>query len=318
MRFMSIVLAAVLALGGCGSSGSTAGSGDGLQTLKVAVAPAVLSAALLVGVDNGIFVKHGLDVQAEVGGLGPTVFPRILSGQVQLGVNAWGTLVSARDQNLPLTGIAPVDRGGHTLADDYQAIVARPGGPTSLRELEGKVVGVATLGSLSDSQVRTALVDAGVDVGKVRFVALPFPEVPAALSSGRVDAAAAFEPFLSEVTGSGAVALAPLSRGQMMGVVVAAQSWVTANPELVARFQTAWAEVLQYSRDHPDAVRKVLVSGFKMTPDVAARIRLPIWQQSISPADVQQIVDMMVDTGSVKNRLDGADLITPFRPGEPR
>lgn len=316
MRFVPkavpLVLAAVLVLSGCGSSGPSGGSADGPASLKVAAAPAVLSAALLVGVDQGIFTRHGLDVQADIGGLGPTVYPRILSGQVQLGVNTWGTLVSARDQKLPLTGIAPVDRGGRTLRDDYQAIVARPGGPTSLRALEGKVVGVPTLGSLTDSQVRTALAAEGVDVNRVQFIALPFPDVPAALSSSRVDAAAVIEPYLSVVAGSGAEPLAPLSRGQVMGAVVAAQSWVRDNPELVRRFQTAWAETLQYSQDHPDAVRKVLVSGFTMKPGVAAKIRLPLWEQSISPDDVQQVVDMMVDTGAVKTRLAGADLITPF------
>jgi NitT/TauT family transport system substrate-binding protein len=316
-RAAGLALVAALALAGCGSGPGGSGGPTG-STVTVAAAPAVLSAAVMVGVDKGIFGRHGLDVQADISGLGPTVYPRILSGQVQLGVNTWGTLVTAREQNLPLTGIAPVHRGGKGMEDDYQAIVARPGGPTSLRDLAGKVVGVPTLGSITDSQVRAALADEGVDVASVEFIALPFPDVPAALSSSRVDAAAVFEPYLTVATDSGAVPLAPLSRGQAMGAVVAAQSWVEQNADLVARFQTAWAEALAYCTDHPDDVRSVLVSRFKMDPAVAARIRLPIWQDTIDESDVQQIIDMMVRTGSAKSRLRAADLITPFQPAPAR
>ncbi len=52
--------------------------------------------------------------------------------------------------------------------------------------------------------VRAVLARADVDVSRVRFLEIPFPEMPAALRDGRVDAISAVEPFVSVARGEGA------------------------------------------------------------------------------------------------------------------
>lgn len=315
-------LFAVLALAACGSSDDSGGSGGGetsaasgdggAATVKMGVVPAATFAPVFVGLEQGIFRRHGIDLQIEVGGLAPTVFPRILKNQLQLGANTWGTLVTAREQRLPLTGIAPVDRGGQTAEDDYQGIIAKPGGVRSLEELDGKTVAVPTLKSFTDSQVRSVLKEAGVDVDSVRFIAIPFPDVPAALKAGRVDAAGVVEPFFSAAKADGGTPLASLSRGQLMGSIVASEKWVEDDPETVRRFQEAWAETLRYATDNPDAVRAALTRGLRIPEAVASRMTLPIWVDAIDEADVQEISDMMLDVGAISGEISAADMITPF------
>jgi NitT/TauT family transport system substrate-binding protein len=315
-------LFAVLALAACGSSDDSGGSGGGetsassgdggAATVKMGVVPAATFAPVFVGLEQGIFRRHGIDLQIEVGGLAPTVFPRILKNQLQLGANTWGTLVTAREQRLPLTGIAPVDRGGETAEDDYQGIIAKPGGVRSLEELNGKTVAVPTLKSFTDSQVRSVLKEAGVDVDSVRFIAIPFPDVPAALKAGRVDAAGVVEPFFSAAKADGGTPLASLSRGQLMGSIVASEKWVEDDPETVRRFQEAWAETLRYATDNPDAVRAALTRGLRIPEEVAGRMTLPIWVDAIDEADVQEISDMMLDVGAISEEISAADMITPF------
>jgi NitT/TauT family transport system substrate-binding protein len=316
LAVLAATLVAAAALVGCGESESE-GSGDGGSasgptTVKMGVVPAATFAPVFVGLEQGIFEKHGIDLQIEVGGLAPTVFPRILQDQLQLGANTWGTLVTARDQNLPLTGIAPVDRGGESPDDDYQGIVAKPGGVKSLAELEGKTVAVPTLKSFTDSQVRSVLEANGVDVSTVKFVAIPFPDVPAALKAGRVDAAGVVEPFFSAAKADGGTALASLSRGQYMGAIVAAEKWVEEEPETVRRFQEAWAETLKFSVDNPDAVRAALTSGLKIPKAVAGKMTLPIWQETIDEAKVEEVAQMMLDVGAVGEAVDVGEMITPY------
>ena len=315
---IALLLAAAATVAACGSSDSDGAAksggegGGGTTAVKIGVVPAATFAPVFVGVEEGIFARHGIDLQIDVGGLAPTVFPRILKGQLQLGANTWGTLVTAKAQGLPLTGIAPVDRGGETADDDYQGIIAKPGGARSLAELNGKTVAVPTLKSFTDSQVRAVLAEGGVDVDSVRFIAIPFPEIPAALKAGRVDAAGVVEPFFSEAKADGGTPLASLSRGQLMGSIVAADRWVRDDPDAVRAFQAAWAETLRFSLDHPDAVRAALTSGLRIPPAVARRMTLPIWQESVEAAQVQEISDMMLDTGAIERPVEADSIITPF------
>lgn len=297
--------------GGSATSASASDSGE-LTSVKIGVVPAATFAPIFVGVDQGFFRRHGIDLQLDVGGLAPTVFPRILKGELQLGANTWGTLVTAKAQNLPLTGIAPVDRGGTSADDDYQGIVAGAGGVRDIKELEGKTVAVPTLKSFTDSQVKAVLRENGVDVGKVRFTALPFPDMPAALKAGRVDAAGVVEPFFGQVLGDGGTLLAPLSRGQLMGAIVASDKWVEDNRETVEKFDAAWQETLDYADRNPDAVRRALVSGLRLPEAVAQRMTLPIWVHEIDEASVQEISDMMLETGAITEPVDAGSIITPF------
>ncbi|MDW5596899.1 ABC transporter substrate-binding protein [Conexibacter stalactiti] len=326
-RALALVAAlfAALALAACGSSDSddsttasgggaaatTDGGGD-LTAVKMGVVPAATFAPVFVGLEQGIFRRHGIDLQIEVGGLAPTVFPRILKNQLQLGANTWGTLVTAREQGLPLTGIAPVDHGGSTPEDDYQGIIAKPGGVRTLAELEGKTVAVPTLKSFTDSQVRSVLKEAGVDVDSVRFIAIPFPDVPAALKAGRVDAAGVVEPFFSQAKADGGTPLASLSREQLMGAIVAAEKFVEDDADTVREFQEAWAETLRYATDNPDAVRAALTRGLRIPEAVASRMTLPIWQETTDEAKVQEIADMMLDVGAISEPIDARSMITPF------
>lgn len=323
-RLLALVaaLVALVALGACGSSDdSTASAGgataatDGageLTPVKVGVVPAATFSPIFVGVEQGIFEKHGLDLELDVGGLAPTVFPRILKGELQLGANTWGTLVTAKAENLPLTGIAPIDRGGESAEDDYQGIVSGPDGVRDISELNGKTVAVPTLKSFTDAQVKDVLAEHGVDVDTVRFIAIPFPDMPAAVKSGRVDAAGVVEPFFGQILAEGGNLLAPLSRSQLMGAIVAAERWVEENPDVVARFGAAWAETLEYAEQHPDAVRRALVSGLRLPEEVARRMTLPIWVHEIDEARVQEISDMMLRTGAIREPIDARSMITEY------
>ena len=51
--------------------------------------------------------------------------------------------------------------------------------------------------------MRASVRKAGGDPAKVKFVELPFPDMPAALQAGQVDAIFVVEPFLTAALGAG-------------------------------------------------------------------------------------------------------------------
>ncbi|WP_395109697.1 ABC transporter substrate-binding protein [Actinomadura sp. SCN-SB] len=306
-------MALVLAACGGGSGNADKGAGSGLATLKIGVVPAATFAPLFVGVKQGIFKKHGVDLKLDVGGLAPTIFPRVLKGELDLGANTWGTLVTAGSNGLPLVGISPVDRGGDSAGNDYQGLVARKGGVKDLKSLEGKTIAVPSLKSFTDSQVRSVLQANGVDTSTIKFLALGFPDMPSALAQGRVDAASVIEPFLSGVVKQGNTLLAPLSRGQVMGCIVTSKKFLAENPKAVKAFQAGMQETLAYSKAHPDAVRAALVEGIGLPPESAKAMTLPIWAPSVTEGDVQAIADMMLKVGGVDKPVKAADIMAPAR-----
>lgn len=313
-RFLATCSAAVLAvsLAACGGSDSSDSDPGADLKLTMAVVPAATFAPVFVGLEEGIFDKHDIELTIDVGGLAPTILPRLLKGEVDLAANTWGTLVSARAQDLPLVGIAPIDRGGDTPEDDYQGIMVGPDGPTDVSGLEGKTIGVPSLKSLTDSQVRSVLLEQGVDVGTVEFMALGFPDMPGALSSGQVDAVAVVEPFKTVIEAQGGTSLTALSRSQQMGAIVASEQMIGDRPDDVRQFQEAWLEVLEYAEAHPDAVRSALVEGLGMQPDVAESMTLPIWTPEVTEEQVQEISDMMAEVGAVSADVSAADMMTAF------
>jgi len=282
-------------------------------TIKMGVVPAETFAPIFVAENEGIWKKHNITVDAKVGGIANTLFPQLLKGQLDVVASAWGSLASAREQKLPLTGFAPIDINGSTLEDDYQQLVAPKGGVKDIKELEGKTIAVPALKSLTDSQVRVTLRKAGVDDSKVKFLQIPFPEMPAALKAGRVDAAAVVEPFLTSLKAQGANVLSATSQGVPMGAMIAAEKWVKENPDKVKRFQTAWKEALQFSIDNPDAVRKAL-SAFQIPEEAAQKVMLPNFTTELDPAEVQKVADLMKEAGALSQDVDMTKAITPFEP----
>ena len=85
--------------------------------------------------------------------------------------------------------------GGYQAGPNTLLIMTKPG--SAIRtpaDLAGKKIAVNTLRNIVELTARSALETAGVDPGSVTFVEVPFPEMAAALQSGRVDAAFTVEP----------------------------------------------------------------------------------------------------------------------------
>src|ERR1019366_2810398 len=67
------------------------------------------------------------------------------------------------------------------------------------RDLEGKTVGIAAVGSLSDLAVRAWLDTNGADLAKIKFVEAPPPSLPGLLLRGTLGAAFITDVIMSDV-----------------------------------------------------------------------------------------------------------------------
>ena len=203
-RLVTAAAVLTLTVAGCGGddepttpsgSGSSAAASEPV-TLKVGVLPIGDLAPLYLGMDQGFFKEENLTIEPAVAEGGAAVVPAVMSGDNQIGFSNVTSIMNGKAQNLPLKPIAAGVSGAETEDKAWDALLAPKGGVTDLKQLEGKKVSVNTLKNLPEVAVRNSLEKAGVDVSKVEFVEIPFPDVPAALEAKRVDAAFAVEPFV--------------------------------------------------------------------------------------------------------------------------
>lgn len=309
----------------CGSdsdSGGDAGDsgGDGLTTLKVSSTPAVFDAPLRLGDDLGFFEEEGLQLEISPGGNASVMFPALISGSEDVGGSSWGALMTATTEGLPLVGVGPGMLGGNTVEDDYCHVVTLEGsGIESPADLEGKTVATNQLRSLSEVWVRAAVSKAGGDPDKVKYIEIPFGDMPAALRSERVDAAGMIEPFLTASKMETDVKSLASCNGSLMDDMqinnfVMTKKFVEENPETVAKFQRALAKSLQFANDNPDEVRRIIPTYTDIEPELVDNMIMPVWRAEAPDVEgLQEEADLLYEYGVLTEQLEDASvLVTDF------
>ncbi|MGW0704436.1 ABC transporter substrate-binding protein [Streptomyces sp. NPDC002643] len=318
------VLATGLALAGmvfpltaCGGSSDTAEttSADGLTKLTWGYS-LTDSAPVLLGIQEGIFKKHGLDVDASevsaadlVGGL--------ISNKIDLSVQTGPGLALAVGQQVPITAVSGVTtfQAGTSKSTGSALLVKKGSSITRPKDLEGKKVGVGLLKSASEFGVRQFVTDDGGDDSKVQIVELPFASAKDALAKGQVDAALVPDPMLSQLLASGA-AEAPVGDPieKVFGdsprlVITARKDWAAKNPKVVEEIRAAVQESLDLAAKNPDKLLPIYEKHFKMTPAIAKATKLNAFKAEIDADSFDVINKVLVRYDALKKPVSGTDLV---------
>ena len=309
------MLLAVAACGGNSSDNNTNQPAPGQpEKVLVGVIAIVDVAPIYLGKQKGFFSKRNIDLDLQTSQGGAAIVPAVVSGQFQFGFSNVTSLVLARSRGLPIkmvsNGVASTGADGQ----DYSAVLVKSDSPvTSAKDLAGKTVAVNTLKNIGDTTVRASVRKAGGDEKSVKFTELAFPDMPAALAAGRVDAIWVVEPFVTAAKGQGARVVASNYVDAAPNLTVAtyftSQQQIAKNPDLVKRFQEAMAESLEYADTHPDEVRTVLGTYTQIAPDVAAKITMPKWPSSVNKDSVRTLTDLAVKDGLLEKAPDLDELL---------
>jgi NitT/TauT family transport system substrate-binding protein len=237
----------------------------------------------------------------------------VVSGQFQFGFSNVTSLLIAQSRGLPLKVVANgVASTGKDKAD-YSGIVAKDDAIKTAADLEGKQVSVNTLKNIGDSTIRASVRKAGGDPSSIKFVELAFPDMPAALEAGRVDAVWVVEPFLSATLGAGGHLVASNYVDTAPDLTVAlyftSEQLTKDDPDLVTKFTEAMNESLAYADAHPDEARQVLTSYTQIDESVIQKLILPKWPAEINRASVDTLATLAVQDGLVTKQPDVAALL---------
>jgi NitT/TauT family transport system substrate-binding protein len=304
---LAVTLATVAATAGCGSSssgtGGSASSGNGGATqVKVGVIPIVDVAPLYLGQKKGFFSKRGIDLKMVTAQGGAAIVPGVVSGQFQFGFSNVTSLMLAQTKGVPIKSVVNgVASNGKVGADVTGVAVKKSSSIKSAKDLVGKKVAVNTLQNIGDTTVRESVRKAGGDPSKVKFVEMPFDQMPAALDAGQVDAAWMAEPALTIARGQGArVVASPFAETDpklTVATYFTSTKLLKQKPDLVKKFTAAMTESLEYASQHPDEARQILTGYTKISGAVLQKLSLPSWPTDIDMASLQKLASLGEEDG---------------------
>jgi NitT/TauT family transport system substrate-binding protein len=314
-------LALLTPLAACGSddsSGDGGGGGGGdaqeVRELRVGVIPIVDVAPIYLGVEQGFFEDRGMDIELVPGSGGAAAVPGVVSGDYDFSFGNVTSVLLAGSEGLPLRIVANGVSSTGDPETDFSGVVVPEASPIQdAADLGGKKVAVNNLKNIGEVTIRKAIDDAGGDPTDVEFVELPFPEMPAAVAAGNVDAAWVVEPFLTVSKGQGARSvLAPFAEpieNLTVACYFTTEQMLQEDPELVDEFQAAMQESLAYAQENPDEVRRIILTYTQVPPAAAEQIALPSFPEEINVDSVETVAELMQEFGITSEQADVDSLI---------
>jgi NitT/TauT family transport system substrate-binding protein len=231
-----------------------------LTTVTVGQVTAVLYPFYL-GIERGYFMEQGIEIQYETFRNGSETVPLIANGQLDVSQQS----VSISTFNAVLRGlpIKAIFDASHTAPDQrsHALLVGRElsdsGAVRSPVDLVGRKVAESSIPGGLGIDVDKGLRAVGHRVEEFDQVVLPFPDMPAALANGSVDAAIAVEPSITTaLKQESAVVLRWLSEdypGHQIAVQVIGPN-LLGKPDLTRRLAVAY---LRGARDWDAAARGI-------------------------------------------------------------
>ena len=312
------VLAAVaiaLAAVACGDDdGGGGGDSSGTQTLKVGVIPIADVAPLYLGIDKGFFNEEQLKIEPQLAEGGAAITPAVVSGDFQIGFSNTISLLIAASKDLPVEIISQGVLAGKSEKDAWADLLVLKDGPIQDgKDLEGKTIAVNTLENICEVTIKASLEQDGVDVDKLKFAEVPFPDMNAALEQKRVDGACVVEPFVSQGTAGKAKGIDPFYVRTAPDLTVATyfttKQYAEENADTVDRFVRAINKSLEYAQAHPDEVRQTLLDYTEIPPEAVEAIKLPIWRTDLNEPTIEKLSELSKKYGLIEEEPDLNELI---------
>lgn len=305
----ALLVSAAACGGGSGSGGGNAPAPGQPDKVTVGVIPILDVAPIYLGKKQGFFSKRNIDLNLALAQGGAAIVPAVVSGQYQFGFSNVISLLLAQSNNVPIKVVCNGNNSTGVDGEDFAALMVKGDSPIqSAKDLAGKKVAANTLKNIVDTSVRASVRKAGGDAKAVNFVELPFPQQPAALQAGQVDAVFVVEPFQQAVLAQGGRKIASSYVDAAPNLVVAmyfaSQQLISSNPDLVNRFTEAMKESLAYADGHPDEARAILGDYTQIPADVRAKVTLPKWPSDINRASIQTLADLALADGLLTRPAD--------------
>ncbi len=256
---LAVLTVVACCAGGCKPPAKQAGPRKKI-TFAYTTSPNV--ALVHIAFKNGYFAEEGLDATPQSHTFGKLALDAVNEGKADLATVGDTPFVFSVMNGRRITAVAVIGSSNRNAA-----IIARQDrGIVNPSHVRGKKIGV-TPGSTSDFFLHSFLLYHGIDEKQVIRIGMNPDEVAEALDTGKVDAAATWNPHLrrlqKKLGGNGVVFFGEPLYTEFF-CVAAAQEYVNRNPETVMKVLRALIKAETFVKQRPGDARR-LVSEFTKT-----------------------------------------------------
>jgi NitT/TauT family transport system substrate-binding protein len=281
-------------------------------TLRVGHLPIAAQLDVMVARDRGWFTEEGLNVELTAMAGGAEILPALIGGSLDVGTLNVVTHIFAHDQGFRAKAVAGVfvQRRG----DPIHGILVRPDSPIqTARDLEGRTLATNTLNNIDHIMQQVWVRQMGGDPSRVRFVEVPFPQQPAALTQNRIDAIAPSEPFVTIALSQGARLLAhhytDINETTLLAYYGATDDWLARNADLARRYYRVTQRTNEFLFGDKREIQAAAVQYLNMNADLATRVGYGENQARLDPAGIQWWIDTMRTFNLLQNQHNPQDFI---------
>jgi NitT/TauT family transport system substrate-binding protein len=281
-------------------AGSAADAPADMMDLRIALFPSLDYAAFYVGLNEGIFEQHGLNVEVEHVMTGTALFSAITSGATDLATNSLTSGIVAITNGIPLKLVSQASN--QPTEGNTEVLVQADSPIESWIDLENTDVMTINLQGLFHLGTLLAVESEGGDPSLVNALPNSPTDAPPALEAGRVDAIVIQDPFLAltkqeydfRVLGN------PFSTvdyefpvGNFWTSIETAEN----RPEALRRFKDALAESTEFANANPELLLEVIPTYTDLAEDQLDIITLPNYSTEINEEGVMSMMESMLGFG---------------------
>ncbi len=266
-----------MALAFCTALGLTAAGAEAQRpTFNVGAVNNTGGLVVFVAVDKGFFAKHGLDAKVIVRNTGPEISKALDAGEIDFGAANVSNIPVALERGLNVRAIVGYVGSSFAKAtdDNMLGIVAHPDSAiNSIADLKGKKVGT-TFGSINDMYLVQILRKNGVPESAVNRINSTPAAMVALFDTGKVDAMAVWEPYLTRMLEKVKGAKLLVRGGDLVCFCAAAHGKperIYKDRDATQRYVNAMAEAARFVRD-PKNLDEVAAVGARYIPGMDAEL----------------------------------------------
>jgi NitT/TauT family transport system substrate-binding protein len=292
---------------------STGAKADDVLRVGKAVPEAFSFVPLDVGIQTGIFKKHGLDIQSIAFAGDAKLQQAMAADSIDLALGS-GPGMAFIVKGSPVKAIAAM--AGPPL---LLAIVVRPDGPRTPADLKGKKISVSTAGSLtswlvSETSRRQGWGPKGIDIEPMGAM----PGQIAALKRGDIDGIIMDigNAFNLEKNGEGRILVRFTDiKDFIIHVIYATNKDIAGRPDDLRNFLNAWFETIAFMRTHKEETIKIAAPVIGKDAEITGRTYdelMPMFSEDgkFSPSALAVLSKSWVELGTLPAEPDLTTLYT--------
>jgi NitT/TauT family transport system substrate-binding protein len=278
------------------ASGETSApaSEGGQVTLRTGYIPQnIIFAPLYVAMERGYFAQEGITIELTPIQSGNEAVVQLAAGNFDVSLGGAGAgLFNAAQRGVKFTIVAPLHSERQPVSSPLVISPKRAGELTSIADLRGKKVAVNARGAGTEYWLAQALAQGGLTMNDVEFVPMPFPNMPAALENGSLDAAILTEPLTTISMDNGLVQVLAddFIDGFTATYVYMGDGLLTQQPEVARGFMRAY---LRGTRDlQGEYMTEEVATIIEKYTEVPAAVLMRIFEPQYNPNGTVPVQDL--------------------------